>query len=80
MKTVIKATIAAAVIAMSYNVSAKDGAFTGNVNFNHKANNTVAACHYSVNGTADKSHSGIVLTSKVTDMTFAQKLLSAADK
>ncbi|WP_162184268.1 hypothetical protein [Photobacterium angustum] len=28
MKTVIKATIAAAIIVMSYNASAKDGAFT----------------------------------------------------
>ncbi|WP_408901405.1 hypothetical protein [Photobacterium piscicola] len=75
MKTVIKA-----IIATSYTASARDGAFTGNVSFNNKANNTVVARHYAVNGTTDKSHSGIVITNKNTQMTFAEKLLSAADK
>jgi Ni/Co efflux regulator RcnB len=80
MKTVIKAIIATTIIATSYTASARDGAFTGNVSFNNQANNTVVARHYAVNGTADKSHSGIVVTNKNTQMTFAEKLLSAADK
>lgn len=80
MKTVIKAIIATAIITTSYTASARDGAFTGNVSFNNKANNTVAARHYAVNGTTDKSHSGIVITNKNTQMTFAEKLLSAAGK
>ncbi|WP_297482215.1 hypothetical protein [uncultured Photobacterium sp.] len=80
MKTVIKTIIATAIITTSYTASARDGAFTGNVSFNNKANNTVIARHYTVNGTADKSHSGIVLSTKNTHMTFSEKLLSAADK
>ncbi|PQJ61910.1 hypothetical protein [Photobacterium angustum] len=79
MNTVIKATIATAIIAMSYNATAKDGAFTGNIHFNNHTSKVVLQ-HYSVSGTADKSRSGVVLKSKATDMTFGQKLLSAADK
>ena len=80
MKTVIKAIIATAIIATSYTVSARDGAFTGNVSFNNQASNAVVASHYTVNGTADKSHSGIVITNPNTQMSFTEKLLSAADK
>ncbi|OBU47186.1 hypothetical protein AYY26_11025 [Photobacterium phosphoreum] len=80
MKTVIKAIIATTIIATSYTASARDGAFTGNVNLNNQANNSVVASHYAVNGTADKSHSGIVITNKNSHMSFNEKLLSAADK
>ncbi len=80
MKTVIKAIIATAIIATSYTTSARDGAFTGNVSFNNQANNAVVASHYAVSGTADKSHSGIVVTNKNSHMSFNDKLLSAADK
>ena len=80
MKTVIKAIIATAIIATSYTASARDGAFTGNVNLNNQANNSVVASHYAVNGTADKSHSGIVVMNKNSHMSFNEKLLSAADK
>ncbi|MEC6814507.1 hypothetical protein [Photobacterium toruni] len=80
MKTVIKAIIATAIIATSYTSSARDGAFTGNVHFNNQANNAVVTNHYAVNGTADKSHSGIVVTKKNSHMSFNDKLLSATDK
>ncbi|KAE8177671.1 hypothetical protein [Photobacterium carnosum] len=80
MKIVIKAIIATAIIATSYTASARDGAFTGNISFNNHMDNTVSANHYIINSTADKSHSGIVLTTKNTHMTFSEKLLSAADK
>ncbi|WP_233217819.1 hypothetical protein [Photobacterium sp. GB-1] len=56
MKTVIKATIAAAIIAMSYNASAKDGAFTGNVQFQQAAASSMNVAHYQKQGTAERSH------------------------
>ncbi|KJG27479.1 hypothetical protein C0W38_20980 [Photobacterium angustum] len=80
MKTVIKATIAAAIIAMSYNASAKDGAFTGNVQFQKAAASTMNAAHYQKQGTAERSHSGVVFTQSASQLTFAEKLLSAANK
>ncbi|WP_318445090.1 hypothetical protein [Photobacterium leiognathi] len=80
MNTMIKATLTAVIIATSFTASAKDGAFTGNVQFDAPQNTATSACHYAVNGTADKSHSGIVITTANTKMTFAEKLLSAADK
>ncbi|WP_318488546.1 hypothetical protein [Photobacterium leiognathi] len=80
MKTVIKATIAAAIIAMSYNVSAKDGDFTGNVQFEKAVANSMNADHYQKEGTAERSHSGVVFTQPKAHLSFAEKLLSAADK
>jgi hypothetical protein len=79
MNTVIKAIIATAVIATSYTVSARDGDFTGNVNLNQQ-DNSVVINHYAVNDTVDESHSDIVVTNKNTEMTFEEKLRSAADK
>ena len=74
-------SVTKAIIATSYTASARDGAFNGNVSFNSQTtNNAVVATHYSVNGTADKSHSGIVVTNKNAHMSFNDKLLSAADK
>ncbi|SMY36679.1 MULTISPECIES: hypothetical protein [Photobacterium] len=80
MKTVIKAAIATAIIAMSYNASAKDGAFTGNVQFEKAAVNSLNAGHYQKQGTAERSHSGVVFTQPKAHLSFAEKLLSAADK
>ncbi|EAR53889.1 hypothetical protein SKA34_16063 [Photobacterium sp. SKA34] len=80
MKTVIKATIVAAIIAMSYNASAKDGAFTGNVQFQKAAASNINAAHYQKQGTAECSDSDVVFTQSASQLTIAGKLLSAADK
>lgn len=76
----IKALLVSFILATSYNVSAKDGAFTGTVNYLTSSNNITNIAHYKKDGTADKSHSGIVFTQKKSHLTFSEKLLSAADK
>ncbi|PSV24072.1 hypothetical protein [Photobacterium kishitanii] len=64
----------------SYTVSAKDGDFMGNVRFDKTKSNNVSLQRYMVNGSADKSHSGVLLKRTADMLTFQQKLLSAADK
>ncbi|PQJ66174.1 hypothetical protein [Photobacterium angustum] len=80
MKTVIKATIAAAIIATSFTAAAKDGNFTGNINFNKSTTNAVNVGHYQKQGTAERSHSGLVFSQHKAALNFSEKLLSAADK
>ncbi|MUL09644.1 hypothetical protein [Aliivibrio fischeri] len=70
MKMVIKATIAAAVMAIAHNALAKDGDFTGNVKFEEAVVNSEC---YQKTAVTEK-------TQPSAHLTFAEKLSSAADK
>ena len=79
MKNSIKTTIAALVLATSYNVVAADGDFTGNVSFAQQAN-TIQAQRFENDGTPENYNSGIVLQENTAQLTFAEQLNSARDK
>lgn len=80
MNSIVKALLASVIISASYGTSAKDDAYTGTVNLTKSTNNTSNSVRYKKEGTAEKSHSGIVFPQKKTNLTFEEKLLSAADK
>jgi hypothetical protein len=79
MKNSIKTTIAALVLATSYNVAAADGDFTGNVSFDQQVN-TIQTQRFENDGTPENYNSGIVITEKTSQPTFAEKLDSTRDK
>jgi hypothetical protein len=80
MKNSIKTTIAALVLATSYNVAAADGDFTGNVSFEQPQTHATQAKHFINDGTPENYNSGVVITEKTSQPTFAEKLDSARDK
>ncbi|MEH6534209.1 MAG: hypothetical protein V7735_23145 [Photobacterium frigidiphilum] len=79
MKNSIKTTLAALVLATSYNVAAADGDFTGNVSFDQQAN-TIQSQRFENDGTPENYNSGIVLQENTAQFTFAEQLNSARDK
>ncbi len=52
----------------------------GNVRFDKTKSNNLSLQRYMVNGSADKSHSGVLIKQTPGMLTFQQKLLAAADK
>ncbi len=79
MKNLIKTTLAAIVLATSYNVAAADGDFTGNVSFEQQAN-TIQSQRFENDGTPENYNSGIVLQENTAQFTFSEQLNSARDK
>jgi hypothetical protein len=79
MKNSIKTTLAALVLATSYNVAAADGDFTGNVSFDQQVN-AIQSQRFENDGTPENYNSGIVLQKNTAQFTFAEQLNSARDK
>ena len=80
MKNKLKTIAYSILIFISYNATAADGHFTGDVKFGEKSQNTLKIQRFNESSTPKKYNSGITISGKSKQLTFQEKLASASDK